>query len=191
MKRREKGRLLRNGMESLFHSSLTKSGLFILALILLGSLPQVSNAQSSKGEYRQSQSRMLEPLQQVFVRPLVVDLKVIKDERQTFNCPYPEADVTKMTVTDIANLKVNALYLMAQEHEADVIVAPTFDIRTVKKGIEITVKGYPARYENWKVASEEKDYQWIEDVYGMKIRVQDQTQSIGDNSVKSYNESSK
>lgn len=139
---------------------------------------------AQKVEYRQSQSRMLEPQQQVFVRPLVVDLNVTTNERQKAVWPFPDVDITKMTVQDVSNLKINALYLTTQKFDADVIVAPTFDIRTVKKGIEITVIGFPAKYQNWKVATKEEDYQWIEDVYGTKIRFVNPLQSLGENQAK-------
>lgn len=171
--------------------ALAQSVLLFLLIVVVGGATQTAMAQSSKGEYRQSQSRMLEPMQQVFVRPLVVDLKVTESTRQTSTWPFPEYDVTKMTLDDINNLKVNALYLTAQKFDADVIVAPTFDVRTVKKGIEITVNGYPAKYENWKVATKAEDYQWIEDVYGTKIRVQNQTQALGGNAVQSHLEVTK
>ena len=153
----------------------------LLGLILLA-MPQGAKAQ--KVEYRQSQSRLIEPQQQVFVRPLVVDLQVITNERQKAVWPFPDVDITKMTVQDIDNLKINALYLTAQKCDADVIVAPTFDIRTVKKGIEITVIGFPAKYQNWKVATKEEDYKWIQDVYGTKIRFVNPFQSLGDNKAK-------
>ncbi len=142
------------------------------------------NIMAQKVDYRQSQSRMLEPQQQVFVRPLVVDLNVTTNERQKAVWPFPDVDITKMTVQDVSNLKINALYLTAQKFDADVIVAPTFDIRTVKKGIEITVIGFPAKYQNWKVATKEEDYQWIEDVYGTKIRFVNPVQSLGENQAK-------
>ena len=91
-----------------------------------------------------------------------------------------------MTVQDVENLKINALYLTAQKMDADVIVAPTFDIRTVKKGIEITVIGFPAKYENWKVAEKEEDYKWIEAVYGTRFRynIVNPAQSLGGNQAK-------
>lgn len=159
---------------------------FLLAFVavLLG-LSQNAAAQS-KGEYRQSQSRMIEPQQQVFVRPLVVDLHVTTNERQKAVWPFPEVDIYKMTVQDVENLKINALYLTAQKMDADVIVAPTFDIRTVKKGIEITVIGFPAKYENWKVAEKEEDYKWIEAVYGtrFKYNIVNPAQSLGGNQAK-------
>lgn len=152
----------------------------MLAALMLG---VAQNAMAQKVDYRQSQSRMLEPQQQVFVRPLVVDLNVTTTERQKAVWPF-EGDITKMTTQDIYNLKINALYLTAQKMDADVIVAPTFDIRTVKKGIEITVIGFPAKYENWKVATKEEDYKWIEDVYGTKIRVVNSLQSLDENQAK-------
>ena len=138
----------------------------------------------TKDEYRQSQSRMLEPQQQVFVRPLIVDLNVTTTERQKAVWPFPDVDINKMTTSDVENLKVNSLYLTAQKYDADVIVAPTFDVRTVKKGIEITVIGFPAKYVNWQVAKKEEDYKWIEDVYGTKIRFVNPLQSLGENQAK-------
>lgn len=152
------------------------------ALAVLMAWP--ADALAQKVNYRQSQSRMVEPQSQVFVRPLVVELQVLNSERQVDEWEVPELDITKATVEDIANEKVNALYKSAQKHDADVIVAPTFDIRTAKKGIVITVIGFPAKYVNWQVAREERDYKWIEDVYGVKIRTINSMQSLGDNQAK-------
>ena len=152
----------------------------------MSGLSQTLMAQT-KDEYRQSQGRMLEPQQQVFVRPLIVDLNVTTAERQKAVWPFPDVDINKMTTSDVENLKVNSLYLTAQKYDADVIVAPTFDVRTVKKGIEITVIGFPAKYENWQVAKKEEDYKWIEDVYGVKIRSVNPFQSLGENQAKNSN----
>lgn len=152
-------------------------------MTVLFGLSQTVVAQT-KDEYRQSQSRMLEPQQQVFVRPLIVDLNVTTTERQKAVWPFPDVDINKMTTSDVENLKVNSLYLTAQKYDADVIVAPTFDVRTVKKGIEITVIGFPAKYVNWQVAKKEEDYKWIEDVYGTKIRFVNPLQSLGENQAK-------
>lgn len=138
----------------------------IMMAVLLG-LSQGAMAQKQV-EYRQSQSRMLEPLQEVFVRPLIVDLKVLTDTRQRATWPFPDVKVTDMTVGDVETMKTNALYLTAQKYDADVIVGASFDIRTVKKGLEVTVIGFPARYENWKVAEKEEDYKWIKEVYDLR-----------------------
>lgn len=152
--------------------------LMTLMAILLG-MSQNSMAQQKRDEYRQSQSRMLEPLQEVFVRPLVVDLHVLTESRQKATWPFPDVKVTEMTVGDVETMKTNALYLTAQKYDADVIVAASFDIRTVKKGIEVTVIGFPARYENWKVAETEADYKWIKEVYDLRT-----TKNYENNAVK-------
>ena len=65
----------------------------------------IMGAQAQKVEFRQSQSRMLEPVQEVFVRPLVVDLKVLTDTRQETTWPFPDVKVTDMTVTDLEMFK--------------------------------------------------------------------------------------
>lgn len=150
--------------------------------------PQVALAQQ-KGEYRQSQTRMLEPMQQVFVRPLVVDLRVVSPTKVSDTWVIP-AKVDQITLAAISDAKIMALYQSNQKHESDVMVAPTFDIRTVKEGLQITVTGFPAVYENWQIARAESDYEWIEDVYGTSIRSNDATQSVqvGINRVRSYAE---
>lgn len=144
----------------------------------------------AQDQYRQSQSRMLEPQQQVFVRPLVVDLRVTEEKRQKYVWEFNDVNVQRMTVGDLTNYKIIALYNSAQAADADVIVAPTFDIRTIKKGLQITVIGYPAVYENWQVAKEERDYEWIKSVYGIDIRTIDHTQSIrlSENAAKTVDE---
>lgn len=74
----------------------------------------VSECYGAKVEYRQSQSRMLEPVQEVFVKPLVVDLQVLSETRQKATWPFPDVKVTEMTVGDVETMKANALYLTAQ-----------------------------------------------------------------------------
>ncbi len=139
--------------------------MMFMTLLLLG---VSQNVMAQKVEYRQSQSRMLEPVQEVFVKPLVVDLQVLSETRQKATWPFPDVKVTEMTVGDVETMKANALYLTAQKYDADVIVAASFDIRTVKKGLEVTVIGFPARYVNWKVAEKEEDYKWIKEVYDLR-----------------------
>ena len=56
-----------------------KKHLFSATIALLLSIGFAQPIMAQKGEYRQSQSRMIEPQQEVFVRPLVVDLNVITD----------------------------------------------------------------------------------------------------------------
>lgn len=52
--------------------------------------------------------------------------------------------------------------MSSQKHNADVIVAATFNIKTNDEGTGyiVTVVGYPATFANWKTA-EASDYEWI------------------------------
>lgn len=139
-------------------------------------IPQSVAAQGDT--YQQAQTRLLEPQQQVFVTPLVADLRILDSERQTYTYDLGSIDVSRITLGEITDLKILALYAMTVANDADVIVAPTFYVDLKKKDAKIVVKGYPAKYENWKVANKEQDYKWIEDVYGVDIRTVDHTQSL-------------
>lgn len=139
-------------------------------------LPQHVAAQGDR--YQQAQARLLEPQQQVFITPLVADLRILNQERQTFEYPVGDVDMSKITLGEITDLKVLALYNMTVAFDADVVVAPTFYVDLQKKNSKIVVRGYPAIYENWKVANKETDYKWIENIYGVDIRTVDHTQSL-------------
>lgn len=140
-----------------------------------------------KGEYRQSQARIIEPKMNVYVKPLIVDLKVLEGQKRVEAGPFtfPDKDVTTMSLADLENTKTNALYLAARKYDADIIVAATFDVRTPEngKGLEITVSGFPAVYSNWRTI-EEKDYQWVRDSYGYEKNnaVIEKVQALGSSS---------
>lgn len=140
----------------------------------------------SNVRFQQSQTRIIEPLQDVYVRPLVVDLEIIKSDRQVYGpfAEYLDKDVTQISMAELDNAKKNAVYNAAIIDDADVIVAATFDVRTPEKGkgILITVRGYPAKYTNWRKVSANgtdpetgkpvNDYEWLEKSLfdGLKIR---------------------
>jgi hypothetical protein len=63
---------------------------------------------------------------------------------------------------DLVNIRSYAIYMSSQKHNADVIVAATFNVKTNDdgNGYKVTVIGYPATFINWKTA-EASDYEWI------------------------------
>lgn len=135
-------------------------------LSLLGVVALALPVLAQKGvDFRQSQARIIEPLQDVYVRPLVVDLEIIKEDIQAYGpfTEYGETDVTALTYQLLEEAKKNAAYRAAITDNADVIVGATFDIRTPAggKGIEVTVRGYPAKYTNWRKI-EPSDYEWLQ-----------------------------
>lgn len=121
--------------------------------------------------YEESQARLIEPKQDVFIVPLVADVQLVdKGVRQDFG-PY-EFEINSLSSTtfeDISQFKANALYRAAREADADVIVAATFNVKSDAKGKKmiINVSGYPGKYINFRPLKFDKkeDYQWIESVY--------------------------
>lgn len=140
-------------------------------LFVLAAIYATTSMAQKKAEFRQAQARVQEPEMAVYVKPLIVDLKVINGQKRMEAGPFifEDKDVTTMSFDDLKDTKTLALYLASKQLEADVIVAATFDIRTREKGkgLEIMVTGYPAIYSGWRNI-EEKDYQWVRDAYGME-----------------------
>lgn len=142
-----------------------------------------------KDYFRSSQARSLEPTQEVFIRPKVARLMMITDttkyangtikvdtlrkKTEPFTFEQEQYDWRVLTFDVLQDLKATALYMATEKFDADVILGATFDVRNIKekgkKGVEIIVKGYPAKYVDWEDASD-KDYVWINNIYGIKSR---------------------
>lgn len=128
--------------------------------------------------FEQSQSRIIEPKQDVFIKPLVAEIKILNNEaRQDFG-PY-EFDIPSidaLTFDQLDNFKTRSLYKAARESNADIIVAATFNARSDAKGkkIIIEVSGFPGKYVNFRTATEaDGDYKWITTVYPIGDRTID------------------
>lgn len=128
-------------------------------------------------EYQEAQTRVIEPMQDVYVRPLVADMKILKTERQTYG---PEVYLAHLKFADIMTsgrmddilyqAKVLATYAAAKKEGADLIVGATYFVehnidatgRVSEYGVRITVNGYPAKYDNWHMMGEKpEDEKWV------------------------------
>lgn len=134
----------------------------LIALLALGCASS-AYAQKDKVKIQDTQARLLDVTSNAYVKPLTVELKVdqskgrIRDE-WTLTKEQAESEMKG----DIVNIRSYAVYMSSQKHNADVIVAATFNFRTNDEGTGylITVVGYPATFENWKTA-DSSDYEWI------------------------------
>ena len=121
-------------------------------------------AQKTTVEYKDTQARLLDVVSNAYVKPLTVELKVdtskgrIRDE-WPISKKVAEVDMGG----DIANIRSWGVYMSSKLHNADVIVAATFNFETDPDNpdtYKLTVVGYPASFVNWKTATE-ADYEWI------------------------------
>ena len=121
----------------------------LLALICTGAY-----AQRDKVKIQDTQARLLDVTSNAYVKPLTVELKVDKTKGRIRD----EWTLTK----EQAEGEMEGDIVSSQQHDADVIVAATFNFRTNDEGTGylITVVGYPATFENWKTA-DSSDLEWI------------------------------
>jgi hypothetical protein len=132
--------------------------------------------------YNESQARLIEPKQDVFVVPLVADIQVLDNQTRQDYGPYKYDLKTLVASTfeeAINNIKARALYTAAREADADLIVAATFNVKSddkVKNLMIVNVSGYPGKYINFRPLNLEKaeDYDWIRVVYPATYRTQDE-----------------
>ncbi len=136
--------------------------IILLALLAVGSIGG-AQAQKDKVKIQDTQARLLDVTSNAYVKPLTVELVIDKSKgriRDEWTLTKELAE-TEMK-GDIVNIRSYAVYMSSQKHNADVIVAATFNFRTNDEGTGylITVVGYPATFQNWKTA-DASDYEWI------------------------------
>ena len=107
--------------------------------------------------YSYSEYKTISPSQSVYTVPVIADLDVAKE-----SITYAERinkNITTMTDAEVEALasreKEVVVANAAKANKADVIVAPTINITTdVNKNLVIVVTGYPAKYKNFRSATE-------------------------------------
>lgn len=138
-----------------------------LAVALLSSCG--TTTQLGKTEYHAQQARITEPKFQAFMTPLVGEVEVMKEKGRITSEAYirPINFGAANYEYQIEEAKKYVLFAETKKHNADILIAATYDINTddVRKGtVSIVVSGYPAKYVNWRPAKEE-DYKWIGSTY--------------------------
>lgn len=112
-------------------------------------------------------------MQPTYVIPTVADLEISPNkivESQTFDNTLKSYDISHTEASPTLEYwKSLTVSKAVQAHNADVIVAPIFDIKTSDNyaTVTVTVSGYPAKYKNFRNMSE-KDADAFR-VYGIEI----------------------
>lgn len=89
----------------------------------------------------------------VIHKPIVVDLDV--------NQVKSVSTSTFSGIESMQNAKNDVVRQLLKEHNADVLVEPTFETESKNGKTQLTVKGWPATYKNFRPI-EEKDLKFLE-----------------------------
>ena len=94
---------------------------------------------AQKVQFEQAQSRIMEPIQDVFVRPMVAEMKMLSTELKVYmaSWQFQEKKITDLTWQDLRDAKANAAFHAAISDGADVITTmPKIKqmlLRTIRK----------------------------------------------------------
>ncbi|HRF86108.1 MAG TPA: hypothetical protein PLN34_06055 [Alloprevotella sp.] len=135
----------------------------VLISLLATVFGNMAFAQKTTYKMQEVQARLLDVQSNAYVKPLTVELKVDETKgriRDKWMLTKEQAE-TEMK-GEIVNIRSYGVYMSSKKHDADVIVAATFNLRTTDdgSGYELEVVGFPARFFNWKTATP-ADYDWI------------------------------
>lgn len=118
----------------------------IVAACLLASLPALAQ---SNLNYEERSVTVVEPEAHVATTPIVADLSIIGD-RITETVVLNDFRASRKNLINIQELKVFALSQLAQEYDADLIIATNVSVSTQNNHFAFTITGYPARYVNFR-----------------------------------------
>ena len=133
--------------------------LFMVTAIVIGSVTIASAQKIDRVEttvdYMESSARYLEPSQNIMTTPMIADLQVIGASiSYTETEAFKNYEVTEELIKLVPGFKSIALSRAARAHKADVIIGAMVDVITNEQGrLEITITGYPARYTNFRNAT--------------------------------------
>ena len=142
--------------------------LFIIGIAI--AISSLCHAQ--KVEFEEAQTRIIEPIQEVLVRPMSAEMKMLSNEMKVYmpSWQIKEKKINELTQIDLDNARANAAFHAAILDGADAIVAATFYVRNhidekgkpTDHGIDIIVRGYPVKYVNWHLLGDPKynDEKW-------------------------------
>lgn len=113
-------------------------------------------------KFQDTQARWMDLQASGYVKPLAVELKVSSVGRISQSWPLSKDQAELEMKGDLKNIRSWALFMTCEKYVADVIVAPTFNIKTTDdgNGYVVTVVGFPANFVNWRTITD-ADYQWI------------------------------
>ena len=143
-------------MESSFMLRICKIN--VLVFLMLGMTTTLfAQKMDVRVDYMESSARYLEPTQSIMTAPLIADLSVVGGQiSYTESEAFKNYEVTEALIDLVPSFKKIALCHAARAHKADMIIGAMVDVITNEKGrLEITITGYPAKYVNFRNATQQ------------------------------------
>jgi hypothetical protein len=150
---------------------------YVIALITM-LLSVGTYAQKTTVKFHDTQARALETTTVSHVKPLIVEVEVTPT-RISDQWPLSDEDVHAMN-GDVTNIRSWATFQSAQKHQADVIVAPMYEIKSLESsggGYVVTVVGFIGKFKNWRSLTND-DYEWIRMENVMKTSDREKVEAI-------------
>jgi len=139
-----------------------------MMMALFGMVCTMGFAQKTTQSYTSTQARLLDVNASAYVKPLTVEMKVTSNERKQFSFHLSAKEVNGLD-GQVENIRSYAVYRASTDPASpfcqagcDVVVAATFNITSpdTNQGVDVTVVGFPAVYQNWATATD-NDLRWI------------------------------
>lgn len=126
----------------------------VIGSVTIASAQKIDRVETTV-DYMESSARYLEPSQSIMTTPMIADLQVIGASiSYTETEAFKNYEVTEELIKLVPGFKSIALSRAARAHKADVIIGAMVDVITNEQGrLEITITGYPARYTNFRNAT--------------------------------------
>lgn len=136
----------------------------IYMLIAVIVITCILSCSTQRFTYKSNTSRMSEPPFSGYVIPWIADIQIISPEKISYSEVF---DVMVDQFTNESNIEVYKTYTMglaAKKNNADIIIAPLYEVETTEKGfLRITVSGYIGKFVNFRSAT--KEDQWFINLY--------------------------
>jgi len=133
----------------------------LLTIAAIGTLAVSCTTTETLYRYDESTAVYTNPsLSPTLINPTIADLTITEKkvtESLTFDNNLTKADISSANSPVIEYMKNSVVSMTVKKYNADVIVAPIFDIKTSDNYMKITVtlSGYPANYKNFRNATKE------------------------------------
>jgi hypothetical protein len=138
-------------------------------LFVISIITSLFSCSPQRFTYKSNTSRISEPPYSGYVVPWIADIQLVSPDKITYSEVFDIVVDEFTTESNIEMYKTYTLGIAAKKNNADIIIAPLYEIETTDKGfLRITVSGYLGKFVNFRSAT--KDDQWFINLYKTTTR---------------------